>query len=257
VPSGGAHASGWWRKVPGFRTGNRWKQIVAFFGYLLIAVWIIQLPTKPALGVLGFLCLAAVWLATNAFGMRTALPVFRSSNRLAAAGIWAGLAIAIFVTAAMAQPPSNSASTGVGTGPSVSPSPIDVAQAQSPTAASSVATAPSPPPKPSPSPKPSPTEPPTPSPSPTPPSQPTPPPVAFNFCGAPDNPWHYNFCSSNAGKYVTSPDSGICGYFNCIASFWQSTNGYVDECNDGTYSHSGGRSGACSRHGGEMRPLWD
>jgi hypothetical protein len=30
----------------------------------------------------------------------------------------------------------------------------------------------------------------------------------------------------------------------------------VDECHDGTYSHSGGRSGACSYHGGELRPLY-
>jgi hypothetical protein len=31
----------------------------------------------------------------------------------------------------------------------------------------------------------------------------------------------------------------------------------VVECNDGTYSHSGGRSGTCSTHSGVMRPLWD
>ncbi|SRR5579884_1960642 len=31
-------------------------------------------------------------------------------------------------------------------------------------------------------------------------------------------------------------------------------NGYIIECKDGTYSHSGGRRGACSYHGGETRP---
>ena len=249
----GPSAFGWWRKVPGFRTGTRWKQLVAILGYLIIAAWIVQIPTRPALGMLGFLSLAAVWLASNAFGLRTKVPVFRSANRLAAAGVWTALAIAIFVTAALAQPPASNPNTGVGTGPSVSPSPSSLAQAISP----SPATQPSAAATPSPSPKPSPTPSPTPSPSPAPPSQTSPPPVAFNFCGAPSNPWDYNFCSTNIGKYIYNPGTDICSYFNCIASFWQSTNGYVDECNDGTYSHSGGRSGACSHHGGEMRPLWD
>jgi hypothetical protein len=72
-------------------------------------------------------------------------------------------------------------------------------------------------------------------------------------CGAPSNPWGYNFCS---GAYIRNPPSNFCSYFNCIASFWNSTNGYVDECQDGTYSHSGGVQGACSHHGGEMRALW-
>lgn len=88
-----------------------------------------------------------------------------------------------------------------------------------------------------------PTQPPTPAPKPT---QPT--------CQAVNNnPWCYNF---TPGNLIYNPPSNFCDYFNCIPSFWQSTNGYVDECNDGTYSHSGGRSGACSHHGGEMRPLY-
>jgi hypothetical protein len=41
--------------------------------------------------------------------------------------------------------------------------------------------------------------------------------------------------------------SDFCSYFNCIPSFWQSTNGYGEECHDGTYSHSGGRSGPARR----------
>jgi hypothetical protein len=55
---------------------------------------------------------------------------------------------------------------------------------------------------------------------------------------------------------IYSPPTNFCDYFNCIPSFWNSTNGYVEECVDGTYSHSGGRSGACSHHGGELRPLY-
>lgn len=112
----------------------------------------------------------------------------------------------------------------------------------------------------SPSPSPSPT--PTPSPSPIvvasqgppqPPPPPPPPPPVPNTCGAPANPWGYNFCG---GKLIYSPPSNFCAYFNCIPSFWKSTNGYVDQCKDGTYSHSGGVQGACSYHGGELRPLY-
>jgi hypothetical protein len=75
-------------------------------------------------------------------------------------------------------------------------------------------------------------------------------------CGAPSNPWGYNFCDYYAGNTINNPPSNFCSYFSCIASFWSFTNGYVAECNDTKYSHSGGVSGACSSHGGEWRPLW-
>jgi hypothetical protein len=83
----------------------------------------------------------------------------------------------------------------------------------------------------------------------------TAPPTALppNLCGAPPNPWNYNFCG---GGTISSPPSNFCSYFNCIPSFWQSTKGYVEECQDGTYSHSGGRSGSCSYHGGDLRALY-
>lgn len=83
---------------------------------------------------------------------------------------------------------------------------------------------------------------------------PAPPPTAppKNLCGAPANPWNYNFCG---GGTISSPPSDFCSYFNCIPSFWDSTNGYVEQCVDGAYSHSGGRSGSCSSHGGNKRPL--
>jgi hypothetical protein len=89
-----------------------------------------------------------------------------------------------------------------------------------------------------------------------PPPPPPPPPPPQGTCGAPSNPWGYNFCDANAGKYIYSPPSNFCSYFSCIASFWQSTNGWVVECNDTKYSHSGGVSGACSTHGGPWRALW-
>ncbi|HEX2680885.1 MAG TPA: hypothetical protein VHQ03_06290 [Candidatus Dormibacteraeota bacterium] len=98
---------------------------------------------------------------------------------------------------------------------------------------------------------------PTPSPSPTPTPSPSPPPApsppaAVNLCGAPANPWNYNFCG---GNHITSPDPAICQYFACIASFWNGT-GYVVQCVDGKLSKSGGHSGVCSQHGGYLRDLY-
>lgn len=94
-----------------------------------------------------------------------------------------------------------------------------------------------------------------PQPTATPRSQPTATPVPAQPTPCPGvncNPWGYNF---NSGNYIYSPPSDFCNYFNCIPSFWSSTNGYVEECQDDTYSHSGGRSGSCSDHGGNLRPL--
>jgi Protein of unknown function (DUF3761) len=82
------------------------------------------------------------------------------------------------------------------------------------------------------------------------------PPKPVNTCGAPANPWGYNFCG---GATISSPPSSFCGYFNCIKSFWTEDipgDGYVVRCQDGTYSLSGGESGACSSHGGVSRPLY-
>ncbi len=87
----------------------------------------------------------------------------------------------------------------------------------------------------------------------TPRPQPTPTP---HHTGVNGNPWGYDF---NPGGYITYPPSGFCNYFNCIATFYASDDpgdGYVVECQDGTYSQSGGESGACSSHGGVMRPLY-
>jgi hypothetical protein len=106
----------------------------------------------------------------------------------------------------------------------------------------------------------------------TPPAQPTPPPPAptpapsvpnaappqptqpdINLCGAPANPWKYTYCG---GQLITSPPSNLCSVFACISSFWNQTRGYVIQCSDGLLSHSGGRRGSCSSHGGNLRPLY-
>jgi hypothetical protein len=94
-------------------------------------------------------------------------------------------------------------------------------------------------------------------PTPKPTQRPQPTPTLKPHCVAVNNnPWCYNF---SPGGYIYYPPSGFCGYFNCIASFYASDDpgdGYIIECNDGTYSQSGSESGACSHHGGEMRPLY-
>jgi hypothetical protein len=98
---------------------------------------------------------------------------------------------------------------------------------------------------------------PTPTPRPQPTSPPKPKPTPKPACQAVNNnPWCYNF---NPGNLIYSPPSAFCTYFNCIASFYGADDpdgGYVVECSDGTYSWSGGESGACSHHGGVLRALY-
>lgn len=110
----------------------------------------------------------------------------------------------------------------------------------------------------SPSPKPSPTMAvvkPKPRTSPTPrPKRTTasPAPKRVNLCGAPQNPYGYNFCG---GSLIYSPASGVCGYFDCI-DYFDNGVGYMIQCNDRMVSMSGGRRGSCSHHGGNRRPVY-
>jgi hypothetical protein len=46
------------------------------------------------------------------------------------------------------------------------------------------------------------------------------------------------------------PPASFCKTHRCIPNFWQG-HGYVVQCVDGEWSHSGGLPGACSDHGGE------
>jgi len=75
-------------------------------------------------------------------------------------------------------------------------------------------------------------------------------PVA-NLCGAPANPWGYNFCG---GTTISSPPGSFCNYFSCIANFWNG-RGSVMQCSDFMFSLSGGIQGSCSYHGGNYRYL--
>ncbi len=51
---------------------------------------------------------------------------------------------------------------------------------------------------------------------------------------------------------TSQPDTtgDFCSTHSCIANF-DNGSGYIVQCQDGTWSHSGGLSGACSDHGGE------
>lgn len=77
-------------------------------------------------------------------------------------------------------------------------------------------------------------------------------PTKPKLCGAPANPYGYNYCGR--GSNVYSPPGDICSYFSCIGNFGNGV-GYMDECADNMVSMSGGRRGACSHHGGELRPV--
>jgi hypothetical protein len=87
-------------------------------------------------------------------------------------------------------------------------------------------------------------------PRPTPLPVPTPPPT----CGAPPNPFGFDFCPP--ANLIYKPPSQFCRYFACSPSFWTNTNGYVVECVDGTYSHGGGHPLTCVHHRGVRRTLY-
>jgi hypothetical protein len=52
------------------------------------------------------------------------------------------------------------------------------------------------------------------------------------------------------GSSSHATDAQFCSEHQCIGSF-ETEDGTIVECSDGSYSHSGGISGACSDHGGE------
>ena len=112
---------------------------------------------------------------------------------------------------------------------------------------------PTPTPTPTLRPTPAPTPVPTRAPTPAPTHSATPKPATANLCGAPSNPWGYNFCGN--GAYIYSPPASFCSWFRCINNFPNGV-GYVVQCSDGMFSKSGGRQGVCSYHGGYKQALF-
>jgi hypothetical protein len=81
---------------------------------------------------------------------------------------------------------------------------------------------------------------------------PQPPPPPPNLCGAPPNPYGYNFCG---GSPLADPASNICSYLDCVANFFNG-KGFVVECQDNTFSKSGGTKAVCSKHVGYLQTLY-
>ena len=78
--------------------------------------------------------------------------------------------------------------------------------------------------------------------------------VSPHVCGSPLNPWCFTVVGS--GSVIYNPPSDLCSWINFISSFWSYTNGYVIQCANGEFSHSGGVQGSCSSNGGNWRPLY-
>lgn len=117
-----ASSARWLKQVPGFRSGQRWKQIVAAAGYTFIALAIGAgaATNDVALLLLGVDALAIVLLVTNAWGLRSRVPLFNSSRRLKAASGWGILlvvgfgALGVVVTATSKAPPTTRDAIGAG-----------------------------------------------------------------------------------------------------------------------------------------------
>lgn len=71
----------------------------------------------------------------------------------------------------------------------------------------------------------------------------------------PANPWGYNY-EPEAGHYIYDAPVNFCRYFKCLQPFGSSNDGFVVECNDGSYSHSGGNPDACHYDKGVYRALF-
>lgn len=85
------------------------------------------------------------------------------------------------------------------------------------------------------------------------PSRDAPPqPAADRRCGAPANPYGYDFCG---GSRIRKPARGVCDWFDCVSGFW-SGRGWLVQCRDGTISLTGGQRDTCADNRGFRRTVW-
>ncbi|MFC4145796.1 hypothetical protein ACFO0M_05980 [Micromonospora mangrovi] len=71
-------------------------------------------------------------------------------------------------------------------------------------------------------------------------------------CGAPVNPFGYDYCGDTR---ISRPARTVCDVFRCAPGFW-SGRGYLVQCRDGRISLTGGQPDACADHRGVRRTLW-
>ncbi len=247
----------------------RSAQVRALFGAMVViavvaAIVFVMGFLGPAIAAAG-LVLAVIVLA-DPFGLGSrlrrflggrSLPGMRSasSSALAFSALLVAYSVPVPMGAFALSQPADGGSVATTSNVPAQPSasPLRLLPASSPTAEMTVPPVPTAPPTPSTSPGATPapmslvtsTQMPLPSLSALP--SPTPTPVAVNLCGAPANPWGYNFCG---GPVVTAAPSNFCRYFACVLLFWKDAGNLV-QCGDGMYSHAG----ACSTHGGTKRSL--
>lgn len=175
--------------VPGFRSGNPVKQVFASVGYMVIVIWVMAgLNGRPGLSVFGLAVLAVVLLVSNAWNIRSRLPLLGSSRRLVSVAGWA-IVGALFVSTwawAAAETPASSNTTSVKSGSGgVGGGTLSATKAESASTPSPKATS-------TPTPTPTPTTPtssPTPTPTPAPAPRPATPapvqPATVGFVNAP------------------------------------------------------------------------
>ncbi|WP_141714968.1 hypothetical protein [Micromonospora rhizosphaerae] len=85
------------------------------------------------------------------------------------------------------------------------------------------------------------------------PSASSPSPIPADRCGAPENPYNYNYCG---GSRIYDPEADVCSYFACVETFWEG-NGYMVLCNDGLVSMTGMGTQPCGGHGGTKQDVYD
>ncbi|GAA4580161.1 hypothetical protein GCM10023176_59200 [Micromonospora coerulea] len=141
---------------------------------------------------------------------------------------------------------------GTGTAPSAAPSTDPTAPSTTSSPADPGATSGAPAPGPVDPDKPRPT--PTPGlidPAPAPTASPDVP-IPADRCGAPENPYGYNFCG---GVLVHEPAPDVCRYFTCVEGFREG-RGYLTVCADGRVGMVGGRTGTCPERAGRKERVY-
>jgi hypothetical protein len=76
--------------------------------------------------------------------------------------------------------------------------------------------------------------------------------------GVNGNPYGYDFNPTNGNEIYDEIPGDFCHYFKCTSDFWSNRplGGYVVECQDGYFSHTGGTKYACQNDGGVKRILY-